>query len=123
MTAEGLVCRQMFGLSKEDEITVEASIFLLRQMPDARDPNLYYWYYGTLALFHLGDARWERWNDALQRTLLSTQRQRGHARGSWDPQRPFGVDGGRVFTTATSALCLEVYYRHLPLYKESSRER
>ena len=24
--------------------------------------------------------------------------------------------GGRVYTTAMSALCLEVYYRHLPLY-------
>ena len=70
-------------------------------------------------MFQLGGDHWLRWNDRLARTLLATQKTSGHARGSWDPQRPFGVDGGRIFATACSALCLEVYYRYLPLYTES----
>ena len=33
-------------------------------------------------------------------------------RGSWDPVGPWGVDGGRVYSTAILAMCLEVYYRY-----------
>ena len=36
--------------------------------------------------------------------------------GSWDPICIWGGYGGRVYSTAMSALCLEVYYRFLPLY-------
>ena len=35
--------------------------------------------------------------------------------GSWDPDTVWGGYGGRVYTTAMAALCLEVYYRYLPL--------
>ena len=38
--------------------------------------------------------------------------------GSWDRDGGFiGQSCGRVGTTATCLLTLEVYYRHLPLYK------
>jgi len=33
-------------------------------------------------------------------------------RGSWDPVGPWGREGGRVYSTATMALCLQVYYRY-----------
>lgn len=119
MTAEALVCRQVFGLERGDPRMDEAGDYLLARPPDPSDYHLYYWYYGTLAMFQLGGDHWLRWNDRLARTLLATQNTAGHRRGSWDPQRPFGVDGGRVFATACSALCLEVYYRYLPLYTQS----
>lgn len=119
MTAEALVCRQVFGLARGDPRMDEAGDYLLARPPDPSDYHLYYWYYGTLAMFQLGGDHWLRWNDRLARTLLATQNMTGHRRGSWDPQRPFGVDGGRVFATACSALCLEVYYRYLPLYTQS----
>ena len=33
-------------------------------------------------------------------------------KGSWDPIDPWGGDGGRVYSTALLAMCLEVYYRY-----------
>lgn len=121
MTAEMIVCRQIFGAERNDPALDEGGDYLLTRLPSTGDYHLYYWYYGTLAMFQLGGTHWQRWNDALSSVLLETQRQSGHAKGSWDPQRPFGIDGGRVFTTACSALCLEVYYRYVPLYATSGK--
>jgi hypothetical protein len=120
MTAEALVCRQLFGLPRSSNTATEAVLYMLQHPPSRSDYNLYYWYYGTFAMIQVGGPNWERWNNSLQPMLLETQRRSGHAKGSWDPQSPFGVDGGRVFSTAASALCLEVYYRYLPIYRETS---
>lgn len=120
MTAEALFCRQVLGQDLDPAMVQEASDYVLSRFPDPADYHLYYWYYGTLALFQIGGSPWERWNDQLTATLLATQRTTGHQRGSWDPERPFGVDGGRIFATAGSALCLEVYYRYLPLYRTAA---
>jgi hypothetical protein len=39
-------------------------------------------------------------------------------KGSWDPQGDaHGGVGGRVMMTSLCMLTLEVYYRHLPLYR------
>ena len=79
--------------------------------------DYYYWYYGTLAMYQLQGDHWKRWNDALTRQLLTAQSAAGDNAGSWDPKAPWGTYGGRVFSTALSTLCLEVYYRFLPLYQ------
>ncbi|MCZ7646400.1 MAG: zf-HC2 domain-containing protein [Planctomycetota bacterium] len=84
---------------------------------DAGDQNgnLYYWYYATLVAFQKGGDHWAQWNEAMKKTLLNAQRKDGDFDGSWDPQWP--CFGGRVMTTALGAMCLEVYYRYLPLYR------
>jgi hypothetical protein len=42
----------------------------------------------------------------------------GPERGSWNPADDrWGNHGGRLFVTCLSIYMLEVYYRHLPLYK------
>jgi hypothetical protein len=117
MTAEALFCRQVLEGKVDASLAAEATDHLLTKLPDPADYHLYYWYYGTLSLFQIGGPTWERWNQRLTATLLGTQITSGHARGSWDPGKPFGVDGGRIFSTACSCLCLEVYYRYLPLYQ------
>ena len=33
-------------------------------------------------------------------------------KGSWDPIGPWGQDGGRVYSTAMMAMCLQVYFRY-----------
>ena len=49
--------------------------------------------------------------------LVKNQRRGGDADGSWDPVGARdGRRGGRAYTTAMGALCLEVYYRYLPVY-------
>jgi hypothetical protein len=95
--------------------------YVLEHPPHWDDrPNTYYWYYATLALFqHQGDA-WTRWNDALKQVLLANQRTSGPAAGSWDPHDNWSRIGGRVYQTALCTLCLEVYYRYLPMYAATS---
>ena len=41
-----------------------------------------------------------------------------HEDGSWQPDGAWGADGGgRIMYTSLSLLTLEVYYRHVPLYR------
>jgi hypothetical protein len=115
MTAEALVCRQFLGMSQASAAE-EASSYLAGELPNKERVNLYYWYYGTLAMYQLGGERWQQWNKALQAALLDDQIGQGDLAGSWDPKCIWGGYGGRVYSTAMSALCLEVYYRFLPLY-------
>jgi hypothetical protein len=53
----------------------------------------------------------------MQGSLIPLQRHGGDLDGSWDPVTVWGSYGGRAYTTAMAALCLEVYYRYLPLEK------
>jgi len=120
MTAEALVCWQFLGLAREHPANEEAGNFIVGELPSADSPNLYYWYYGTLAMFQLQGERWHRWNEALRTQLVATQHQTGPLAGSWDPDPVWGGYGGRVYSTALAALCLEVYYRYLPLYIQAN---
>jgi hypothetical protein len=50
---------------------------------------------------------------AMKAAVVDSQRKDGDERGSWDPQvDPWGFSGGRVYSTALMALCLEVYFRY-----------
>lgn len=119
MTAEAMVCWQFLGLKREHPACDEAGDYLMGELPGQGEANLYYWYYGTLATYQLGGEHWEKWNEALTRTLVTSQRTKGPLAGSWDPNTVWGGYGGRVYSTALATLCLEVYYRYLPLYIEA----
>ena len=116
MTAEALSCRIFLGMPAESPTASEAANFLLEELPGEKRPNLYYWYYGTIGLYQLQDSRWQKWNSAIQKTLLNVQRTDGQMAGSWDPETRWSCYGGRIYSTAMATLCLEVYYRYLPLY-------
>ena len=50
----------------------------------------------------------------MKEALCQNQEMKGCQDGSWDPaQDTWGDSGGRVYTTAMGALCLEVYYRYM----------
>ncbi len=75
--------------------------------------NLYFWYYGTLAMFRAGGSDWERWNAAMKDTLLPAQEEDG----SWRPLDVYAEYAGdderdRAYTTAMCVLALEIYYRY-----------
>lgn len=80
--------------------------------------ELYYVYYGTLVTFQMGGEMWAKWNEAMQQALLPHQIKDGGANdGSWNPEGQFAPVWGRVGQTAMALLCLEVYYRYLPMYR------
>jgi hypothetical protein len=131
MTAESLYCHlileEMSGLNFTEPAANEATNQLLTAVPTAERINLYYWYYATLALHHrqqsndAASAAWHTWNDALTEALLSTQVTDGADSGSWNTNCQWGGYGGRVYTTAMAAMCLEVYYRYAPAPSEQQR--
>jgi len=75
--------------------------------------NVYFWYYGSLALLRVGGREWDEWNAAMQATLLPSQERDG----SWRPIDVYAEYAGdddrdRSYTTALNVLTLEVYYRY-----------
>ncbi len=79
--------------------------------------NVYHDYYATLSLHHVRHPMWDPWNAKLRDHLVATQVQTGHERGSWHFPDKWGDIGGRLYTTAMSAMILEIYYRYLPMYQ------
>jgi hypothetical protein len=119
MTAEAWVCRQFLGVGGPGAASSEAAESLLQNPSDGGSHNLYYWYYGTLAMYQHGGDAWARWNSRVRDEIVRRQRARGHSAGSWDPDdSPYGAKGGRIYCTALATLSLEVYYRYLRLYDE-----
>ena len=124
MTAEALYCRlileQTNGLTLAEPAASEATTQLLGLPPTDERVNLYYWYYATLALHHrqnssdAAKAAWRTWNDGMTAALTKTQSTSGDNAGSWESNTIWGGYGGRVYTTAMAAMCLEVYYRYAP---------
>lgn len=130
MTAEALACRFFLGIQQDERAVHEATSYLGQQLPGGGQANLYYWYYGTIGLFQAqvipptpGQATnqtvWPEWNQALQQQLLARQQRDGDDAGSYSPDTVWGSYGGRVYATAMATLCLEVYYRYLPVYEQS----
>ena len=122
MTAEGLLCRQYLGWTRSDPRIRRGVDVLLDNLPKYEDgrSHVYYWYYGAQVCHHMEGESWRKWNHAMRETVPSLQIREGRERGSWDPtlDDTTGVGGGgRLFVTCLATYCLEVYYRHLPLYQ------
>jgi hypothetical protein len=95
--------------------------------------NMYYYYYATQVVHFYEGEDWKTWNEGpkddkgvrkggMRDWLVGTQnRKDGPDLGSWNPEAGwFGTSCGRVGTTAMVLLTLDVYYRHLPLYKRGA---
>lgn len=122
MTAEGWFCQLLMKEQTRTRGQAETVPYLMSQLP-AWTPkdggiNIYFWYYATLALHMSGAQEFQKWNQSLTKALLTGQTKTGPAAGSWDPVDVLGERGGRIYSTATATLCLEVYYRYLPFYKQ-----
>jgi hypothetical protein len=139
MTAVGLFGHTLIGWRPDDEIALKQLDVIMSDPPSHERMTKtdksglhseYYWYYGTLALFHRGGDEWAVWNRHLRSTILEYQDRtldadggRRHTYGSW---RPYGANwglwgkmGGRIYTTAINTLTLEIYYRYVPGYLSS----
>jgi len=114
MTAAGILTRVECGEDPKTSGPIRKGADLcLKCLPDWEDGpiDMYYWYFGTMALREVGGASWTTWNDALKAAVLQHQRANGSYRGSWDPAGAWGDEGGRVYATALMVLCLDAYWR------------
>lgn len=124
-SAVGLLCRMYLGWGHRTR-ALRQGVNALDKLGPSIDTtpmrnNLYYNYYATQVMRHWGGAPWRDWNAVMRDYLVKTQSHEGHSSGSWyfDGDQGSGP-GGRLYCTAMSAMILEVYYRHLPLYGERS---
>jgi hypothetical protein len=112
-TGVGLLCRMYLGWKKDHPALQRGVEFLAKQGPNH---NLYYSYYGTQIMHHMEGDVWQAWNAKMKQMLLPSQATEGHEAGSWG--KGFGGFGpGRLYNTSLATMMLEVYYRHLPIYK------
>jgi hypothetical protein len=133
MTAVGLLCRQYLGVNPKNPGLL-AGVDRLKKSPPGKTNNLYYEYYATQVMHHMGGDSWKFWNEGPEgkggmRDLLIKQQDVGegkgkkHQVGSWASDNdPFGKEGGRIMTTSLSLLTLEVYYRHAPLFRRDEEK-
>ncbi|MFN0060068.1 MAG: hypothetical protein ACKVX7_16545 [Planctomycetota bacterium] len=124
IAAVGMLSKIYLGWSLRGREMQRTADLIVRHPPDlarrvdweSSYQSSYYWYYATLALFHVGGEHWEAWNTYIRRTVLPARHLEGHRKGSWDPDPNWiGACGGRVATTALCVLTFEVYYRYTPL--------
>jgi hypothetical protein len=128
MTATALLCRMYLGINPRNPGLIAGIDRLKNNLPGTTQ-NLYYEYYATQVMHHFGGDAWEMWNkgkdgkggirDTLIKQMDAGNNQKAdHQVGSWSPTAGGHVtEGGRIMATSLSLLCLEVYYRHLPLYR------
>jgi len=118
-TAVGLLCRMYTGWQRTHPPLEKGVVYLSRQGP--AEDNIYHNYYATQVLHHWGGLRWEQWNLQMRDRLVADQATTGHESGSWHFAGDYGADeGGRLYSTALAAMTLEVYYRHMPLYRPAA---
>jgi hypothetical protein len=124
MTAVGMLVYEYTGVHRS-ELDLMADL-LIKDVPAVgKDYDIYRWYYATLSMFQYGGAKWKTWNTALVETLVGTQCKGGpldgslqDIDGSWEyAHDEWGKKAGRVYQTAMSAFCLEVYYRYESILK------
>ncbi|MDO5552962.1 MAG: terpene cyclase/mutase family protein [Planctomycetia bacterium] len=146
MTATGLLCRLYLGwdrmnpaLVKGADLLIQPDNLIHKPTPDedtqesdvpgtkkTYSQNVYGWYSTTMMLKHLGpfSKQWRTWNRAMCENLPGMQEPANHTEaGSWNPEYDdYRTAGGRLYVTALSILCLEVYYRHLGLFQGTATQ-
>lgn len=115
VTAMTMVCAQLLGYPEDSPFLAAGAALVRDAGPQVTDQmDLYYTYYGTVAMSRMGAEYLDPWNQGMCDPLVHHQvAGPGDGRGSWPPEiDQYGRDGGRVYTTAMACLCLEVCYRY-----------
>lgn len=125
LTAACLLARAYLGWGPKNPAMIGGIDNLKKNLPEPNKEEIYYYYYATQVMhFCAPPDDWHKvWNPKMRDLLVDTQdNSTGPNRGSWAPERKTlsGSVGGRMYQTSLSLLTLEVYYRHLPLYKRDS---
>ena len=116
-TAVGLLCRMYLGWKKDNPALQRGVEFLAKTGPSK---DLYFSYYATQIMHHIEGDAWQAWNAKMKKMLLESQAKEGHEAGSWFKGVESGHgahSAGRLYCTSLATMMLEVYYRHLPIYR------
>ncbi|MEX0938590.1 MAG: prenyltransferase/squalene oxidase repeat-containing protein [Pirellulales bacterium] len=124
-SAIGLLCRMYLGW-KRDHDALQRGMQHIQSLGPVSG-NVYYTYYAAQVVFHYTQGRgsgWKAWNEKMREHLVKTQATEDHLEGSWyESNTVHGPDqGGRLYCTAMSAMILEIYYRHMPIYGYAATE-
>lgn len=135
LTAVGLLCRyyvDKWGPGHAGMADGVEGLAKRGPLKTPEKPDMYYYYYATQVVHFFEGPEWKDWNEGPMRDgkrsggmrdwLIGIQvMKEGPNYGSWDPDNgSIGSSCGRLGTTCLSLLTLEVYYRHLPLYKRDT---
>jgi len=128
MTALGLMCSILMDRRRSHPFCIGAANMLLKSVPEYDERTnkikyvqgaeypIYYWYYGSLAMYQMGGNFWRKWSRPFLTAGIPNAQIKGDEceRGSW-PCDNLDSIGGRVYTTAMAVLTLETFYRYLPV--------
>ena len=118
-TAIGTLCRMYLHFGFDSNVMKKSVLETAKLDPVGND--LYNKYYAIQVLHHVGGPVWEKWNAPCRDHLVKLQVKSADHAGSWQPLSSWAVSaGGRHYETCLSIMCLEVYYRHLPIYKDAA---
>jgi len=113
MTAAGVWCRHLLGGPLVEDKTCKLGVALCAEiLPLWRSGriDLYYFHFGTLAVYQDHGSVWGAWKPPLEKAFLSSQA----TDGSWPAVGVWGEDGGEVYSTALAVLSLLGPYRYPP---------
>jgi hypothetical protein len=105
------------GWKKDNPALLDGVAYLMKTGPTA---DLYYDYYATQIMHHMEGEVWISWNKRMKEMLLKAQSTKDHEAGSWHEGFEKGhaaEAAGRLYSTSLATMILEVYYRHLPIYR------
>ena len=121
-TSVGLLSRMYLGW-KHDNPSLQRGVEYLDRVGPSKN-NMYFNYYATQIMRHNEGEPWKRWNARMRDWLVGLQSKDGVTAGSWYFK---GGDhgthrGGRLYCTSMATMILEVYYRHMPIYRKQAAE-
>jgi hypothetical protein len=112
----GALCAIYLGHHRGDVMLETMGNYIMKHdYPNTWPTNTYFLYYNTLAVFQMGDHRWEKWNKPVAKLLADAQRTDDSCfHGSWDyaGTKFHGHDTGRLLSTAYACLSQEVIWRY-----------
>jgi len=120
-TAIGLLSRMYSGWDHDHPSLERGVAFLSQQQRETG--GIYFQYYATQVVHQYGGEAWQTWNANMKNYLLPIQATQGHEAGSWHDKIgncESKTYGGRLLCTSMATMMLEVYYRHMPIYREQA---